>query len=558
MVWMGVAIFLRSAGSGSMRDCREDDGAPIESGEPVKTTSIRHLLFATFALVLILIGAVGLTGWRGIRSMEADSKRLSDGSVASTVRLGNAQNAMWELRFGVANFMTGDDALRAEILGAETGWRNMIDTNIDAYASGARTADERRLLAEFEDVFGRYMASRPRWFELFSAGKLAEAAQWRTVETNAQARTAVATLTTLIDTQQKVGVAKRGMLADSRRGAELRLLALAGAALLLVLGAAGYLLSRIRRPLRRTVDMLNVVADGDLSVRLTATHDDEIGQVATAINRSLDRIGQAMDSFGTSAGKLRGSAQALGSVSRSLRSGADRTSGEAEAVARSAEDVSRHIEAVAAGAEQMGASIRDIAGNAADAAGVASRAVQTAQVANTTVAKLGDSSAEIGNVLKVITSIAEQTNLLALNATIEAARAGEAGRGFAVVAAEVKDLAQETAKATEDIRQRIEAIQGDTAGAVDAIVEIAAVIGRINDYQGTIASAVEEQTATTAEMRRLADEAARGAGEIRSSIGSVGEAAADAKGSVNNAEDAAGELAGMSAELERLVGQFRY
>jgi methyl-accepting chemotaxis protein len=172
--------------------------------------------------------------------------------------------------------------------------------------------------------------------------------------------------------------------------------------------------------------------------------------------------------------------------------------------------------------------------------------------------KLGASSAEIGNVIKVITSIAEQTNLLALNATIEAARAGELGKGFAVVASEVKDLAQETARATEDISKRVEAIQADTGGAVTAIEQISQVIAQISDFQTTIASAVEEQTATTAEMNRSVAEAAQGTNEIAENITGVAEAARLTSEGVTQTQQATTELARMSAELTALVSDFRY
>jgi methyl-accepting chemotaxis protein len=171
--------------------------------------------------------------------------------------------------------------------------------------------------------------------------------------------------------------------------------------------------------------------------------------------------------------------------------------------------------------------------------------------------KLGESSVEIGNVIKVITSIAEQTNLLALNATIEAARAGDAGKGFAVVASEVKDLAQETARATEDIGARVTAIQQDTGGAVDVIGRISEVIAKINDYQTTIASAVEQQTATTAEMSRSISEVASGGNRIVNNIADVSNASATAVQGVNRTRQAGAEVARTAEGLRGLVGAFK-
>jgi methyl-accepting chemotaxis protein len=206
----------------------------------------------------------------------------------------------------------------------------------------------------------------------------------------------------------------------------------------------------------------------------------------------------------------------------------------------------------------MGASIREISTSANEGAKVAGQAVSVAESAAETMGRLGESSVEIGTVIRTITSIAEQTNLLALNATIEAARAGEAGKGFAVVAGEVKDLAQETAKATEDIARRVEAIQADGQRAVEAISEITRIIASINDYQVTIASAVEEQTATTSEMNRNISEAAQGSADIAGSIGGVAQATQTTAEGTAESRQAAGDLASVATELRDLVSRFRY
>ena len=181
-----------------------------------------------------------------------------------------------------------------------------------------------------------------------------------------------------------------------------------------------------------------------------------------------------------------------------------------------------------------------------------------AETTNATVGKLGDSAVDIGKVIKVITSIAQQTNLLALNATIEAARAGEAGKGFAVVANEVKELAKETAKATEDIGRSIESIQTDTKDAVSAIGHIATVINQINDISNTIASAVEEQSATTNEMARNVNESAKGSTEIARNIMTVSEVSQNTASGAGQTMTAATDLARMAAELKQLISRFTF
>ena len=240
-----------------------------------------------------------------------------------------------------------------------------------------------------------------------------------------------------------------------------------------------------------------------------------------------------------------------------MTNSSDETAVQANVVSAASEQVSQNVQTVATGIEEMSAAVKEIAKNAAEAARVTAEAVQAATAANTTISRLGESSVQIGQVIKVITSIAEQTNLLALNATIEAARAGEAGKGFAVVANEVKELAKETAKETEDISKKIAAIQGDTKGAVDTIGRVEAVIGRINDLSSSIAGAVEEQTATTNEIARNIAEAARGTSEIAQNITGVAQGTQNTTEGASNKCKAAEELAHMALGLEELVGGFQ-
>lgn len=363
------------------------------------------------------------------------------------------------------------------------------------------------------------------------------------------------------------------------------------------------MLEAIAQPISECVSVLEQIARGDLSRRVTADYQGEYLRIKSGLNHTIDALQRLTEEIGSvtrdaAEGNLRrkpqseqfqgafrelclgtdaildvlrgtvvqlrqtvstlvDSAAQLTVVSRQMLGNADETAQQAHVVSAASDEVSSNLTVVATGSEEMLASIREIASSSTEAARVARNAVTVANTTNTTIAKLGESSQEIGNVIKVITSIAQQTNLLALNATIEAARAGEAGKGFAVVANEVKELAKQTAKATEDISRRIEAIQHDTTGAVKAIGDISEIITQINDISNTIASAVEEQTATTNEIGRNVTEAAKGAGEIARNISGVASGAQSTSEGASDTQKSAQGLSAVASQLQGLVDRFQ-
>ena len=342
----------------------------------------------------------------------------------------------------------------------------------------------------------------------------------------------------------------------------------------------------IVRPIRRVTDMLNDICsgNGDLTKRLDAVTKDEVGEMAGRFNGLLDKLQGMVTNIGRDAVSLATSSRELSTTATQLASGAEETTNQSAQVAAAAEQMTTNMTGMAASTEQMStnvkvvssavdqltASISEVAQSAEKAASVAHQAAELVATSNGQITELGGAADEIGKVIEIIQDIAEQTNLLALNATIEAARAGDAGKGFAVVATEVKELAKQTGSATEDIRKRIEGIQGSTGQAVKSIGDISTIIREVNELSRTIASAVEEQSITTKEIAKnvsqsaaAAHTVARGVAEtatvsqeIARTIAGVDQAARQAAQGAAQTQTAGHELSHMAEQFQSLVGQF--
>ena len=516
-----------------------------------------YLLCGLGMLVAVLVGAAGY--W-GISRLETETQRL----VVATSAL--------------RNHLEGDmmhDALRGDVLAAllaqdaSDAERAQVTADVEAHATRFRKVvreneaaplddHTRTALVDVNPKLDAYVQSAQSIVALalrdHDAAE-AQLAQFKAAFEDLEG--AMEKVSDLIETS--VRESNEREVAAARQATQA--IVLVGLLLIaLMLGAATLINRSITRPLHAVVAGLRDMAEGegDLTRRVHIDSKDELGELAHWFNTFVARVQSTVAAIGRTSHGLATSSEEMMAVSRQMSGTAGDASTGANMVSAAAEQVSTSVRSVATATEEMSTSVREIAENAANAAKVANQAVVVADTTNATIVKLGQSSAEIGQVLKVITSIAEQTNLLALNATIEAARAGEAGKGFAVVANEVKQLATQTARATEDIRERIGAIQDNSQAAVAAMGQIASIIGQIDDFANTIASAVEEQSATTSQITHTVKEGHQGTSEIARSITGVAEAAQHTSEGAMQTQRSAEELAKLASDLRHLVSRFRY
>lgn len=513
------------------------------------------ILLVVSALAVTCTAVLGV-GIQGMSAVDKDAEAIYQRNLKPLNTLSAVRVDTQAVRVDLLDYaLSRTEQARSRHRAAIAADDQKVDSGLAAYR--AMAPDHESQIAQFADLLEAYRQDRDsRLIPLAHAGD-----DVRFDQASDEATAGVAKALAILDELQQHEVADAAEAEAAARStyASRRTLMITvcavGLALALVLGL--WVGRQIVGPLRRVSAVVAALAAGDLRQTTEVDTHDEVGAMATALDRALASLRGTVSAMASSSGSLAGAAEELSATSNEIASAAQETSARSDSVSATTEQVSRNVQTVASGTEQMSASIQEIASTAQEAARIGEQAGQVAAHTNTTVAKLGESSAEIGNVLKMITSIAEQTNLLALNATIEAARAGDAGKGFAVVAGEVKDLAQETGRATEDISRRIEAIQADTRSAVDAIAEISAIIRQLGDYQTAIASAVEEQTATTADITRNVTEAAAGSQDIAANITTVAEAAGATQQGPAQTQQATGELARMSSQLQELVSHFQ-
>ncbi|KQS72107.1 hypothetical protein ASG41_18745 [Modestobacter sp. Leaf380] len=363
------------------------------------------------------------------------------------------------------------------------------------------------------------------------------------------------TVATAIDAQEEA-VRAETQAAQSTAQAVLVGTALAATALLVGLGWA--VTRSVVRPLRAVGTVVAALAEGDLRAQTGVDSRDEVGTIARSLDSSMVGLRGLLATVGANATAVATATGQLVATSTSVLGLAGQSATGTEDASTTAGQVAASVDDAAAASQQLSSSVRTIAASSAEVLEVAARAVTVARSTTETVAQLGVSSQEIAGVVAVVSSIAAQTNLLALNATIEAARAGESGKGFAVVANEVKELAQETARATQDITRRVETIRADTEQAVQAIADITAIIGRIDGAQRDISLVLEQQAGTVASVDGSVGEASTGAARIARATAGVSAVAARTTEGMQEARVAIDEVARVAGEMESSISRFRW
>lgn len=540
-------------------------------------------LIVAFVALTMVIAATSVSGIAQLSVLDQAAGDLRDNRVPSLKLIARLQNAVSEHRINISGAIIATD--KAEVK----------DRLADAAKAAAQVGE---LLTAYEPLVteeeerGHFEGVKVAWADYLARNEPLLAELRTGDQDGARGLFAAANRTLLIreldDLIEFNSAAAAGSGEQTRRAAEngmTVLIAALGIGLVLAIAATLLMMRSVSRPIRRMTEAMNRLAARETGITIPgADRGDEIGAMAKSVETFraglieadrlaseqaqaqaaqeaerarreeltqgfVTRVAGIVSTLSGAAEQVRGSADALSRT-------AEEQSGRSTAVAAAAEQATANVQTVATAAEELSASVREVGARTAETADVSRAAVDEAGTTDSTVQDLATNAQKIGDVIELIQQIAAQTNLLALNATIEAARAGEAGKGFAVVAAEVKNLANQTARATEEIQVQIDAATNATGRTVDAIRSISGTIGKVGALTTAVASAVEEQVSATAEIARNTQQASAGTSEVLRAIAGIADAAGQTGHAAAEMNTAAGELAGQTRALKQVVDEY--